>query len=499
VIGERNSMLLHQYGTLDSFRYKIPGTKWNISKTFIYARNLRGAHCYHEPTRQKMLKILRSELKKGIYTKIFFDRIHNAFKRTIIDIKKFANEDFSKKDSGTLAQYYLRYYKIYQLTFLPMMVSIYSSDLHDFFEKELKKVLRSDEKTPHKIIEIISFLLTPHNLTEVQKEEQEILEVRKKIGAAFRGKKTTRKNFEKICRGKKIRETLDKLQYSHGWFHQEYVGEVKSKKSYMNDIWREITKQKKPDLPTRFDFPGYKMKEAMRKQKEFFKTHTNSDVLEKAVAAMREFSLMLDYSKADLIYGLHLTRPFIGEIQKRFDLSWVDVHNFTPDEIVTALKRRKLTARDKKNIWERRKEFAMLYDNGKISIYHGKKAKQLKEKLLRQSETKGVRKFSGLTAMTGKVVGTAKIVTSNHDLEKFSEGDIMITNEVTTELTSILKKAAAIVADGGGIISHTAIVAREFKTPCIVGTKIATKVLKDGDKIEVDASESKGSVKLLSR
>ena len=140
-----------------------------------------------------------------------------------------------------------------------------------------------------------------------------------------------------------------------------------------------------------------------------------------------------------------------------------------------------------------------LYDNGKISIYHGKKAKQLKEKLLRQSETKGVRKFSGLTAMTGKVVGTAKIVTSNHDLEKFSEGDIMITNEVTTELTSILKKAAAIVADGGGIISHTAIVAREFKTPCIVGTKIATKVLKDGDKIEVDASESKGSVKLLSR
>lgn len=491
-------MLLHQYGTLDSFRHKIPGTKWDISKTFIYAKNLRGAHCYHELTRQKMLKVLKSELARGVYTKKFFNRIHNSFKKTIIGIKRIAGEDFSKKELKTLADYYLRYYRIYQLVFLPMMVSIYSSDLNEFFETELKNILRPGEKNPDKIIEITSFLLTPHRLTKVQEEEQAALETRKKIINTIKGKKINRANFEKICRKPEIDEMIGKLEFDHGWFHQEYVGEVKNKKSYKEDAWKEISSQKKPVLPVKEIFPLHRMREAIRRQNLFFRNHAESGILKRLVSAMREFALLLDYSKVDLIYGIFLARPFIGEIQQRLGLPWIDVHNLTPDEILVALKRGKLFSRDKKNIRERRKEFAMLYDDGKITIYHGVKARQMKKKLLRQEKTKGIRKFSGLTAMTGKVTGTVKIVTSASDLGKFEKGDIMITNEVTTELTSVLKKAAAIVADGGGIISHTAIVAREFKIPCVVGTKIATKILKDRAKIEIDASESRGTVKLLS-
>ena len=51
-----------------------------------------------------------------------------------------------------------------------------------------------------------------------------------------------------------------------------------------------------------------------------------------------------------------------------------------------------------------------------------------------------------------------------------------------------MKKAAAFVTDLGGIISHAAIVSREMKKPCIVGTKIATHAIKDGDRIEVNAN-----------
>ncbi len=50
-------------------------------------------------------------------------------------------------------------------------------------------------------------------------------------------------------------------------------------------------------------------------------------------------------------------------------------------------------------------------------------------------------------------------------------------------------------ADEGGITCHAAIVSRELKKPCIIGTRIATKVLKDGDLVEVDAN--KGIVKIL--
>jgi pyruvate,water dikinase len=53
-----------------------------------------------------------------------------------------------------------------------------------------------------------------------------------------------------------------------------------------------------------------------------------------------------------------------------------------------------------------------------------------------------------------------------------------------------MQKAAAFVTDEGGITCHAAIVARELKKPCIIATKIATKVLKDGDLVEVDANNS---------
>lgn len=63
------------------------------------------------------------------------------------------------------------------------------------------------------------------------------------------------------------------------------------------------------------------------------------------------------------------------------------------------------------------------------------------------------------------------------------------------KLMSALIRCGAIVTDEGGLTSHAAIVARELKKPCIVGTKIATDVLRDGDLVEVDAD--KGVVRKL--
>jgi pyruvate,water dikinase len=60
-----------------------------------------------------------------------------------------------------------------------------------------------------------------------------------------------------------------------------------------------------------------------------------------------------------------------------------------------------------------------------------------------------------------------------------------------------MKIAGAIITNQGGITSHAAITSREMKIPCIIGTKIATKVLKDGDLVEVDAN--RGVVKIIKR
>ena len=80
-------------------------------------------------------------------------------------------------------------------------------------------------------------------------------------------------------------------------------------------------------------------------------------------------------------------------------------------------------------------------------------------------------------------------------MKKMKAGDIMVSIQTMPELLPAMKMAAAFVTDMGGITSHAAIVSREMKTPCIVGTRIATRVLKDGDLVEVDAN--KGIVKII--
>lgn len=78
-----------------------------------------------------------------------------------------------------------------------------------------------------------------------------------------------------------------------------------------------------------------------------------------------------------------------------------------------------------------------------------------------------------------------------------NDGDILVTGMTTPDFLSAIRKSAGFVTDEGGITCHAAIVSRELKKPCIIGTKIATQILKDGDLVEVDAN--KGIVKILEK
>jgi phosphohistidine swiveling domain-containing protein len=105
--------------------------------------------------------------------------------------------------------------------------------------------------------------------------------------------------------------------------------------------------------------------------------------------------------------------------------------------------------------------------------------------------------FKGVIASRGKVRANIKIVLDPHDKIDFKKGDILVTTMTTPEFIFIMKKASAIITDQGGITSHAAIVSRELGIPCIIGTKIATQILKDGDKVEVDANN--GVVKIINK
>ena len=97
----------------------------------------------------------------------------------------------------------------------------------------------------------------------------------------------------------------------------------------------------------------------------------------------------------------------------------------------------------------------------------------------------------------GIVKGRVVIVKNYRQADNVKQGDVIVSPMTTPDFLQAMKKASAFVTNEGGIICHAAIVAREMKKPCIMGTKIATQVLKDGDLVEVDAD--KGIVRIIER
>jgi pyruvate,water dikinase len=96
--------------------------------------------------------------------------------------------------------------------------------------------------------------------------------------------------------------------------------------------------------------------------------------------------------------------------------------------------------------------------------------------------------LTGVAASPGVAVGPVKIVPVASQLDKVKKGDVLVAEMTTPDFVPAMKRAAAIVTDRGGRTAHAAIVSRELGIPCVVGTEVATKTLKDGQEITVDGS-----------
>jgi len=181
------------------------------------------------------------------------------------------------------------------------------------------------------------------------------------------------------------------------------------------------------------------------------------------------------------------------EMAKRAGISENLSRYISYEEMLDYFKKEKTV--DKQILNKRRRYFivtnrGILYEN--INDYFKRHGHSLKiEKL------EGIAEIKGSPAYLGVVKGKAVVVKNKSMFDKLKQGDILVATMTTPDFLPIMKKAAAIITDEGGITCHASIVAREMKKPCIIGTKIATQVLKDGDLVEVDAE--KGIVKILKR
>jgi len=177
-------------------------------------------------------------------------------------------------------------------------------------------------------------------------------------------------------------------------------------------------------------------------------------------------------------------------LAKELKLKQAILFNSTPGEIIN----RKI---NKKEAIKRSQSYFLIVQGEKIMITSNKKIISRWDFHLKNLSTYSgkVKELKGKTAFPGKVKGRVKIIIKKKDLDKIKIGEIIVTPMTELDYIPFLRRVKAIITDEGGITCHAAIVAREMKKPCIIATKIATKVLKDGDRIEVDAN--KGIVRKL--
>jgi len=190
------------------------------------------------------------------------------------------------------------------------------------------------------------------------------------------------------------------------------------------------------------------------------------------------------YSQASL-----LVRPvFIAAAKQAHLQSWKDCFFLSSEEIAQILRGKQINA--KKII--RSRAYAGAYCvKDKAHLLTPAQAQALFEKMEQPHPTTGKFKETmvhGFSANKGLVRARARILRSSKDFGKLASGEIIIAPMTSVDYAPVMHRAAAFVTDEGGITSHAGIVAREMNKPCVVGTKIATKVFHDGDVVEVNGN-----------
>lgn len=187
--------------------------------------------------------------------------------------------------------------------------------------------------------------------------------------------------------------------------------------------------------------------------------------------------------------------PFIKQVASDLSISREDALQLRPDELSESLKTGNVVI-SKTDVQSRHQGFVVGMLDGKAILMTGQVVEELKH-FFDSTELTDIHEIKGNIASRGLVIGVAKVIPNVSEIGKLNKGDILVTSMTTPDFVVAMKQAGAIVTDEGGLSCHAAIVSRELKKPCIVGTKIGSKVLKDGDLVEVNADQ--GIVKILKK
>lgn len=424
---------------------------------------------FHYFSAEKIKKAADALFKEFENDKEWMNNRITRFEKTVEGFKELGNillqeaETFSSKNKEKLIKLFEQFL---QKDYDYWVQSIFI-DLFDPFEKEIIDFIFK-EKASKISKEDLQLLLLPDKST-FWDEKQEFLEIHDYI------QKNKLDKTDRIV-WKKLTEHARK----YWWIENDYqivkrLGASDFLKKLdepdKNQFWRDIPKNKKKII-TRYSLD----KETIERLNQFTKMAYLRDIRKK-------------YTQIANYFIVNFFHIIAGKLNIPVEWSNFLVSFWEYKKFINKDRKllKELELRTRKGVW------TLVGDvQGKFSI-ETEKADEIFN--LIESKIKGGSIIYGSVACLGKAIGTAKVILRQSDFSKFKEGDILVTGMTRPEFVPLMKIASAIVTDEGGITCHAAIISRELNKPCVIGTQTATKVLKDGDNIEVNAHH--GFVKLL--
>lgn len=336
------------------------------------------------------------------------------------------------------------------------------------------RILLSASLSSEKAAKIFEVISSPSTLTEYQK-------MRLTIGRAVIQKTPSERASKKLAQ-------------DFGWYNEySYVEPLYDERFFLRELRRLTRKKAKAE-----------------RNATLSKTRNNAALFTKVRRQLQGTTLLLadvlhtyTFLRTDRIDQLKKTQTAVRKIfvvtakalQERTEKDWMPnmVAYCLNREIEDFLFRGKIPNHEEV-LARKNQKYLYYFDHGHSYVTYGKTVTNAQQIIHKGEEAHS--EIKGLIAYPGKAQGKVIRVFGKSDLSKVKKGTILVATATLPDYLPAMRKAKAFVTEEGGITSHAAVIARELKKPCIVGTKVATKVLHDGDMVEVDAN--KGIVRKLS-
>ncbi len=426
---------------------------------------------------RELTRVRQIFLDKAKNDLFFFLAIYHQWesdhKKNIKVYGEFQYTDFTKLEDKEL---YDTYEKMYQANAKQAASGYLADAFLSSGEKDWLSEFIADGIKKEYVEEAITILSAPTIPSYVNEEETALAKIKADI-------KDNYKSFEGflklINQDEKIIEKLEKHTRKYYWVENNYFPKVLTVEDFTKKMYEldEVDHEKT-------------LKENKKKKEKYLK-ELEDPYLTRVIRMSELATHMQDYRKMAIVRFAHFMEVIFKEIAERLDLTLTDMQNVVEPELKDIFLNRNI---DKKKLKLRgEKSFLYCTQTGGL-VLEGKDYKKYVNESDFIRTFKDVKKINGVTACKGKVKGVVRII-NNAKTDEFKKGEILVTNNTTPEFVPMMKKAAAIVTEQGGITTHAAIISRELNIPCVIGTQIATKALKNGDKVEVDAD--KGIVKKI--